>query len=356
MNLFERLTGHRRNERVELQTLLFLLLKRWKTLVKCGIVGLILGVIIYFSLPKEYAVNVVLAPEEYRSTLPQINYSLLFDVLPSSQLSPDAYTKNVYAEILNSQPFLYGLLSAPITLSKDNTETTVDDVLKNRRILRWLPTLEKQAHSQGSSSQAYDVGDQGKKKYTEEELDLMEELRQRIRYVKVERTGGILLEVKMPDPVAAAQLADTVINRFECFFRDYRINKAREVLEYSKNQEQLAKEDWYRLQDSMAQYIDRNQNISSAEAGIISQRLQNEVELASQAYHAAVLDSQKAEVQLNEMKPVFVVVTPPSVPHSPSSLGKLVILSYCVFFSLLAGVIKIFFLNSEKNTIGVHTN
>lgn len=343
MSLFELFTGHNRFENIDLKSLLCQILRGWKTYIKWGVCGLIIGLIICFSIPKEYSVKIILSPEKNKPTNVTSRDNLLFMYLSPSIASDDAYNEYIYAQLLNSSPFLYDLLSVPIGTSGKAKDITLKELLESEKKTWWNIKPISELFVTSQNKYLSHIESHNKSVYNEEEVKLINNLRQRVLLYTIERTGAMQLEVRMQDPISAAQLADTVRCRFESYIHNYRTQKASHKLAYAIEQEQKVKEIWHELQDSLGNYKDSHQNVWSAEGNLTSQRLENEVNLAYADYQASILNRVNAEAELYKNMPVFATVSPSTVPLKPSSPRKLVILSYCIFFSVFIPVVRTIF-------------
>lgn len=340
MSLFKKITGHERNEIVTIKKLLKLIWAGRKSCMICGMVGMVVGILISLSIPKEYTVKVLLTPESYNSS-DGLYGKVALGLTSSVNGSEDAYKRSIYSQIINSTQFLHDLLYLPFKIGEKNGDVrTLHNILEKENEPWWKFGSLWNSFYNETNDFSYKKKLETVNRYTPDEYNSIDKLRRKIVYVTIESTGGIELEVRMQDPKVAAQLADTVLNRFEKYIQDYRIKKAENKLEYSKRQENEAREEYYILQDSLAKYKDCHQSIATAMEGINLQRLQSETELAYQAYQAAVLDRQISEINITETKPIFTAVIPPVVPDSADFPKKMVIISYCIFFAVFIRAVK----------------
>ena len=99
--------------------------KLWKSrrtiFIYCGI-GTILGLIVAFSIPKEYTTTIKLAPELNGSSSGASKLGSLASMaginLGSANAGGDAVMPQLYPDVLSSTPFLVGLFDVPVTESK----------------------------------------------------------------------------------------------------------------------------------------------------------------------------------------------------------------------------------------------
>ena len=91
-----------------------------KTLYKAAVIGLILGIIVSFSIPKQFTVNVTLSPEMGNSKggngLAGLAASFLGTGTTMTE-GMDALNASLSSEIVSSTPFLLELLHMNVVLS-----------------------------------------------------------------------------------------------------------------------------------------------------------------------------------------------------------------------------------------------
>lgn len=348
MSLFKRFIGHSRVERTSINDIAGILWAGRKSYIKWGMAGLIIGLVICFSIPKEYSVKIILASENNKPATLMDKDNLLLAAFSSSIASEDAYNEDVYPLLLNSIPFLYDLLDESVDAGVGGNKTKVRDVLKSEKNSWWnIESLFRHLFSVSEDNTFHLKGDVPSQ-YTEEEIELIENLRKKIQWVSIESTGGIQLEVRTQDPLATAQLAEVVRRKFELYIHHYRLQKSKHKLEFAQEQETIAKEQWYTLQDSLGRYRDTHQMIATSQAGITLRRLSQEVNVAYDTYQSAILDRLSAETDFYYAHPVFATVSPSVVPVKGTSPRKLVILSYTIFFSIFIAIVRQMFSKKDR--------
>lgn len=328
--------------------LLELAMKLWQQKKKIGIwclIGAVIGLVVAFSIPKEYDTSVKLAPE--LGSNQKISGSLgamaaMVGIGTGAQQGVDAVNPQLYPDVVASVPFLVGLFNVPVEDVDGEHKTTVREYIEDDiRSPWWSVVLGLPFKALGALTGSKDDEDaKGKTTdafhLTPTESRIVQALSQRISASVDTKTSVITISVTMQDPMISATLADTVVNRLREYITDYRTNKARQDLEYAELLNSEAKENYYKAQQKYADYQDRNQGLILYSAQTTKERLENEATLAFNLYNQTAQQVQLAKAKVQENTPVYTTITPASVPVRPSSPKKPMILIGFVFLAFVA--------------------
>ena len=133
------------------------------------------------------------------------------------------------------------------------------------------------------------------------------------------KTGVTKITVVMDDKMIAKQLADTVCQRLQDFVIAYRIKKAQADYNYYVEVADEARQRLVKAQAAYAARVDYDRSVILQSVNSERQRLQNEANLANQIYSQLVQQRELAKAKVQEMKPVYAVVQPATVPLRPSN-------------------------------------
>ena len=327
--------------------------------------GILAGLIIAFSIPREYTTKVVLAPEirSRTSTTLSGGLSALASMAGISALgnsNTDAFYPQLYPDIVESIPFLMSLTQVQVMDKQDN-HFTVEEYMTDKIKAPWwnmimgapfkIIGLIRGGDKDGEIIE--EVGDSAlldnhNFRLSKEQDKLVRLLRKRVKANVDQKTNIISISVDMQDPVVSAILADTVVTRLREYVTNYRTNKARKDLEYAQKLNNEAQQEYYDRQQRLADYIDRNQKLATQSAKIAQERLENEVSLAFNLYNETALQVQNAKSKVQETTPVYTELTPATVPLRPTSPRKGLILGGCTFLAFMASCCWILFGNPIK--------
>lgn len=315
--------------------------------VVCGIaIGLIVG----FSIPKEYAAGVKLAPESNKTGSSASGLGALASMAglsAGSASTADAVYPMLYPDVVKSVPFVTSLFDVPVCTEDGSKEISLQQYLNDDIRSPWWSAVTRLPRKILSLFRSKPKGEKNHKldnfRLTVAEDALVNALNGRISTAVDVKTSVISVSVKMQDPLVAATVADTVVSRLQEYITDYRTNKARKDLEYAIKLNEEAKENYYEAQQRFANYLDRNQGLVLNSAQITRDRLENEATLAFNLYNQTAQQVQRAQAKVQETTPVYAIISPATVPVSNVSPRKGLILVAFTFLAFVSGCVWILF-------------
>ena len=309
----------------------------------CGIAVLV-GLVVAFSIPKEYTTEVMLAPESSAKTTTGSMSTLaaMAGINLSSASGEDALSPELYPDIVGSTTFLLELFDMKVKDQKGKIDTTLYAYIDEyQRSPWWSVVLSAPFKAVGWTMSLFkDEPEKGTGKIdpfylTQDAERVANNLRERIAISVDKKTGVTTLAVTMQDPLISASLTDTVMHCLQNYITDYRTNKARHDLAFTERLYNEAKADYTEAQKKYAAFVDANQNIILLRYKAEQERLQNEMNLAYNVYNQVAQQLQMAKAKVQEITPVYTVVQPAVVPLRASKPSKVMIL---IGFVFLAGV------------------
>ena len=314
----------------------------------CGI-AVIVALVVAFSIPKEYATSVTLAPEVGgRSSSSNLGaLAAMAGVNLRTSAGEDALSPELYPDIVSSTPFLTSLFDVRVQDGESEIDTTLYVYLKDYqrapwwgvitsapfRAIGWVSSLFKdEGEAPGGPAELNPFH------LTQEESNIANALSGRITVDVDKKTGVTTLTVTMQDPLISASLTDTIMHSLQNYITDYRTNKARHDLAYMEKLYKEARQEYMEAQEKYARFADTNLDLNRLIYRAEQERLQNEMNLAFQVYTQVAQQLQMAKAKVQEITPVYTVVQPATVPLSAAKPSKMLIL---VAFVFLAGVISV---------------
>lgn len=305
-----------------------------KTLYKAAGVGVVLGLIIAFSIPSKYTVNVTLSPEmssdaKASGGLASLASSFLGGAAGSS--SPDALNATLAPDIVASTPFILELFNTRVQTLDGKLDTTLVAYLDEQRNPWWEYIMKAPGMAIGAikslfSEKVDTTSLLNPFQLTEKEAAKVKGLRQSILAEVDKKTAMTTITVTLQDPKVTAIVADSVVAKLQQYIIDYRIKKAKEDCAYLEELYKERQQEYYDAQSKYAHYFDSNRNIAFQSVRAEQERLQNDMNLAYQVYSQVAQQLQVARAKIQEEKPVFAVVEPASIPLQPSGVSKKMIL------------------------------
>lgn len=313
-----------------------------KTLYKAAGVGLILGIIIAVSIPKQYTVTVTLSPEMSGDTKASGPASLASSFLGggTTSSSNDALNVTLAPDIVASTPFILELFNTKVQTLDGEVDTTLVAYLDEQKQPWWgyikaAPGMAigaiKSLFSEETESVPTEINPF---QLTQKEAAKVGELRKSVTADVDLKTAMTTITVTLQDPKVTAIVADSVVAKLQQYIIDYRIKKAKEDCAYLEQLYKERQQEYYDAQSKYAHYFDTNRNIAFQSVRAEQERLQNDMNLAYQVYSQVAQQLQVARAKIQEEKPVFAVVEPASIPLQPSETSRKMILIGIVFLAI----------------------
>lgn len=316
-----------------------------KTLYKAAGVGVVLGIIIALSIPKQYTVTVSLSPEmngdKASGGLASLASSFLGGGATSS--SNDALNLTLAPNIVSSTPFVLDLFDTRVQTLDGEQDTTLVAYLDEQKS-PWFsyiikaPSMAIGAIKSLFTEEADTTATLNPFQLTEKEAAKVKGLRQSILAEVDKKTSMTTITVTLQDPKVTAIVADSVVAKLQQYIIDYRIKKAKEDCAYLEQLYKERQQEYYQAQSKYAHYFDSNRNIAFQSVRAEQERLQNDMSLAYQVYSQVAQQLQVARAKIQEEKPVFAVVEPATVPLEPSGISRKVIILGIIFI-IICGTI-----------------
>lgn len=312
-----------------------------KTLYKAAGVGVVLGIIIALSIPKQYTVTVTLSPEmggdKAGGGLASLASSFLGGAATSN--SPDALNATLAPDIVTSTPFILELFNTRVQTLDNELDTTLVTYLEEEKS-SWFSYIAKApgmaigAVKSLFTEEADTASVLNPFQLTEEEAAKVKGLRRSILAEVDKKTAMTTITVTLQDPKVTAIVADSVVAKLQQYIIDYRIKKAKEDCAYLEQLYKERQQEYYQAQSKYAHYFDSNRNIALQSVRAEQERLQNDMNLAYQVYSQVAQQLQVARAKIQEEKPVFAIIEPAIVPLLPSSTSRKAIIIGFIFLSI----------------------
>jgi uncharacterized protein involved in exopolysaccharide biosynthesis len=251
----------------------------------------------------------------------------------------DAIRPDLYPDVLKSTPFFLSLFNTKIT-NKHNKEQLFETYyLKD--ILDGKIKKEDQTLKFPTSSNYIALNRQTEKNIAD--------LKYRITCNYDKKTGVIVITVKMPDPVVAANVAHFSMNYLTNYIVNYRTEKQNRDLEYIAEKLAAAKGKYYSNQTKKASYTDQMPlsalRLQSADLG--RERIESEYKISSSFYNSLLQKYEEAKLKMQQETPVIKILEPPVVPNLKSEPKKSLVIIASMFLGF--SISFIFALIYKKN-------
>ena len=315
-----------------------------KKIYKAVGIGLIIGIIVAISIPKQYTVEVTLSPEMGNNKgggLSGLAASFLGSGVSMGD-GTDALNASLSADIVSSTPFLLELSAMEIPVTK-NEVMSLNTYLDEETSPWWSYVIGfpgmviggvKSLFTEEDEDIYFDKTSRGIIELSKKETEKIETLKEKITASVDKKTSMTSVTATFQDPKVAAVVADSVVKKLQEYIIDYRTSKSKEDCLYLEKLFKERQQEYYEAQKKYADYMDSHDNIILQSVRTEQERLQNDMSLAYQVYSQVAGQLQVARAKVQEEKPVFAVVEPAVVPLYPSGTSRKVYVLVFVFLSV----------------------
>lgn len=316
-----------------------------KKIYKAAGIGLIIGVIVAISIPKQYTVEVTLSPEMGNNKgggLSGLAASFLGSGVSMGD-GTDALNASLSADIVSSTPFLLELSNMKVPVS-GSEEISLSSYLDEESSPWWSYVIGFSGMVIGGVKSLFiededesifsDKASQGTIELSKKESQKIESLKKKIVASVDKKTSMTSVTATFQDSKVAAVVADSVVKKLQEYIIDYRTSKSKEDCLYLEKLFKERQQEYYEAQRKYADYMDSHDNIILQSVRTEQERLQNDMSLAYQVYSQVAGQLQVARAKVQEEKPVFAVVEPAVVPLYPSGTSRKVYVLVFVFLSV----------------------
>ena len=315
-----------------------------KKIYKAAGIGLIIGIIVAISIPKQYTVEVTLSPEMGNNKgggLSGLAASFLGSGVSMGD-GTDALNASLSADIVSSTPFLLELSAMEIPVTK-NEVMTLNTYLDEETFPWWSYVIGfpgmviggvKSLFTEEDEIASFNKTGQGTIELSKKDSRKIATLKKMIAASVDKKTSMTSISVTLQDPKVAAVVADSVVKKLQEYIIDYRTFKAKEDCIYLEKLFKERQQEYYVAQKKYADYLDSHDNLILQSVRAEQERLQNDMSLAYQVYSQVASQLQVARAKVQEEKPVFAVVEPAVVPLEPSGTSRKIYVLAFIFLSV----------------------
>lgn len=337
--------------------------KKRKQVIRITFAFILVGLAVALLTPKEFTASSTFIPQTSESgkgggslgglaSLAGIN---LGGISGGSEIQPSLYPKFVssvhFRKALLNAPIMVEGLSETVTYAKYYEEVAKPGLMANiKKYTIGLPGLILKA-IKGKPDQALVQTEEGDLiRLSEDEVGHFGRLDGQMSVSPNEKEGFVSLTFVMPEPLMAAQMAKYAQELLQNEVIAYKISNAREQLIYTEERFEEKKAEFDQIQARLANFRDRNQNISSATAMNQMERLEAEFNFAFSIYTELAKQLEQAKLQVSKDTPIFSIIQPVTIPTEKSAPKRPLIL---VIFAILGCIIALGYIFGSEFLIGV---
>ncbi len=321
-------------DEIDLRDIILPLWKSRKQILTTAIIFAIFGGIIGFLTPATYMATSTFLPQTAQAggglsgslgglaSLAGINLSA--GAGGGGEIAPSLYTT-----VLASSPFQKSILDSKVNVNGDSV--TYREYLLNQpssgisilqkytiglpgTILSLFSDTKPTTQSISDSTGLVPLADQ--------EYGLRNSLSGKIILTNDKKEGFVKLSVIERDPLIAAQVAKVTEEVLQDWIIEHKIKNAKAQYDFIEKQFKAKQKEFFSIQDQLAGYMDRNQNVLSATYLTRLDRLQAEFDLVNTVYSELAKQKEQAAIQLSKDTPTFSVLDPVKVPKEKTGPNK----------------------------------
>lgn len=303
-----------------------------KRIIRNTILAGLFGLAIAFCIPKEYVSSAMLVPEAAEDDGLSGNAGALASMV-GIRLGGgmDAIGPDLYPKVVASNEFVVDLLPVQVETIDGRVKTDFLTYLKKHTRYPWwaygkilLGRIMKVINPQPIFT-THDPADGriNPHRMSREDENMIEQLKANINCNMDEVNGIINITFRSQDPLVSKMMVDTVTAHLQDFITAYRTGKARNDLEYYQKLAEDTRIEFERTQHNYAQYCDSHKgNLLQAYQSEM-ESLENEMQIAMNAYTQVKQQVQMAEAKVQEKTPAFTIVEGAGVPNRHASPRKM---------------------------------
>ena len=320
-------------------------IKKYKRLYyKVLSITFVASAIFMLSIPNYYKCTVMLAPESSgtRSGGSLAGLASSFGInLGSVNAGADAIAPALYPDLMNSVVFRVSLFPITVEKSDDSTHTrmTYYDYLLNEQkrpwwtsgitaVMGWIKSLLFTDQQPAEGINPF--------KLTKKQFAIVKATEKKVVCDVDEKTNVITIDVTDQDPLVAATMADSVQRHLREFITDYRTQKARVDLDYTRKLYKEAEDRYEKARLKYAHYSDANRKVLFEDARSERTKLDNEMQIHYRTYSQVAGQLQLAEAKVQQETPVFTTLQPATVPVEKAGPKRAMICLILLFLAFIS--------------------
>ena len=170
-----------------------------------------------------------------------------------------------------------------------------------------------------------------------EEYECLKVLSGSVQLTLDEKKGYVTIVANMPEPIAAAQLAQATLELLQKYITEFKIEKVKSNLDFVQERYNEAKSNFEEIQARRAKFLDANQNTTRYSARMELEKMDAEYTLAMNLYSELASQLEKSKISVKETMPVLTVINPVTVPYKKSKPQRSMILFAFTFLGVVVG-------------------
>ena len=322
-----------------------------KFIIKSAVIAAVIGVLVAILTPNTYTASSMFTPNSSGSSpagasglkglasLAGINIGSMTE--GSKEISP-----MLYGKILESYTFKKELLEAPLLnldkvtslrdyFEQEATSSSFFGTIKDytiglpSKIIGWFKSEPKESSLQSL---------EGLNTLTEEEFGYFKAIDDMLSLNINDKDGYLEITATSKLPQLAAQLVKNGENILQNQIIAIKTKSSSELLAYLEEQYTIKNKLLIDAQDNLANFKDRNLNISRSSFSNAQTRLEAELQVATSVFQNVVTQLEQVKLQVAKDTPVFSFLKPVVVPTEKSAPKRSLIVIIWLFLGVVVSI------------------
>jgi len=331
----------------------------WKgrqILIKSILIFGIIGFFVAILSPKEYIARTVMVPQvgDGQSKLGGLSgLAAMAGFNISAGSSGSELSPTIYPQIVASIPFQLELMNTPLKFKETANPVTLFEYLTKVNKLSVIGYFMKYTlglpgvilnaiKGKNPDENVITNGLNQPLQLNGDQRNVRKILSQLVSLEANSKEGYLTLSTKFSEAGPAAELAQRAQELLQQYIIEFKIKKTKANLDFIQQRFDETEKKFQAAQERLAQFRDRNKNVSLAIANTEQERLSSQFSMVSGVYNELAKQLEQARIQVKQDTPVFTIIEPVSVPTERSKPNRPMILFIWIFLGGIVGTGIIF--------------
>jgi uncharacterized protein involved in exopolysaccharide biosynthesis len=327
-----------------------------RTVIKTTLIFMAIGLFVAIFSEKEYTASCTMVPQSAEGGS-KLGGSLgglaaMAGINLGSMGGGSTIPPTLYPKIVNSIPFQKELMKIPLSIEGQSEQVTFAKYyleIKKPGLFGYikkytigLPGVILGAIRGDRKDASLASTDNDLLSITTDEKKLIKILSAQLSLQVNDKDGYISLSASMPQAKAAAQMVQMAKIELQKTITEFKIQKAKGQLDFIEERYIEKEKEAKAAQQRLAQFRDRNKNVSTAIAQTELERLTAEYNLIYGVYSELAKQLETQKIQVKEDTPVFTVIEPVVIPVHATNPKRIILLVSWTFLGIVVGVGAVF--------------
>lgn len=304
---------------LQIQNYAYFLLRKWKVLLICAIIGLLGGLAYAMLSGTEYKATITFVTDGQEQVSPYAGLAANFGINLGNREGNNLFAgQNIY-ELMKTRRILESTLLTPVSINGDSTLLISEYIRMNKLRKKW----RKDPHLQNLT---FNIAPSDFTIYHDSVItSICDVLRENnLQFADIDPEVSILsATVVSADEQFSRLFAINMIRKVGQYYIETTTKTTRTTLEVMSKRLDSIKTQLYRAMGHVAAFSDNNANLVRQRPRVEQQKSMIKMEVNSAIYKQLVAAVENARMELQKKTPLFEVVDSPVLPLEKIRSGKI---------------------------------